>query len=653
MRDFLKGKNIGPMLLIVVLLLALSVGAAVYNGTLSAQHTSEEKTTTKEEADADTLKTEERTASSTGAGSASSTEAGTETGTASSTEVGAQVTDTAAATGAAVVEAAATVPHLEDKATLYENDVEDSVVTMYLTVRRGNQADNTDHSWADVNSYSAYDYEAMGVDRYQVEGLLQVGDENGPVAGELGFGESAPNATVQIRGQTSSKNAQKNYKIRLKDEHGSWRGQQTIALNKHMTDGLRYRNKLAFDLLKEIPQLISLRTQFVHLYVKDQTTDPANERFQDYGLYTQVEQLNKTALRAHGLDRYGQLYKVNSFEFYRHEDTIRLETDPDFDQKAFEKLLEIKVDHDHSKLIRMLEEINDYSMNADQLLADWLDEENIAYWMAFQILMGNTDTQNRNFYIYSPKNVDRFYILPWDFDGTLFYDQYALIGRSENSSWERGISNYWGNILFRRCLQSAHFRHVLDDAIEDLRTHVLTKEHLTSMAERYAAVVKSYVYQQPDIMNAPLTEAQYDTLTENIYRNVEEAYQSYRASLEKPMPFYIGVPEPDGQGKLRIVWDPAYDFREGTLVYHASIARNSDGTGVVASYDGAWPEWTTDLLPAGQYFLKVSVRDDVGHTQDAFDYYVTEDGKVYGTKCFYVNADGTISEDTVEEKDLG
>ena len=88
-------------------------------------------------------------------------------------------------------------------------------------------------------------------------------------------------------------------------------------------------------------------------------------------------------------------------------------------------------------------------------------------------------------------------------------------------------------------------------------------------------------------------------------------------------------------------------------MYHASIARNSDGTGVVASYDGAWPEWTTDLLPAGQYFLKVSVRDDAGHTQDAFDYYVTEDGKVYGTKCFYVNADGTISEDTVEEKDLG
>ena len=626
MRDFLKGKNIGPMMLIVVLLLALSVGSAAYNGALSQLHISEEKsTTTKEAESAANKEAEESSASSMDAADLPTT----------------------------VVETAAEVPHLEDKSTLYEQDAEDSVVTMYLTVRRGNKADNTDHSWASINSYSVYDYETMGVDRYQVEGLLQVGDENGPVAGELGFGESAPNATVQIRGQTSSMNAQKNYKIRLKDAHGSWHGQQTIALNKHQSDGLRYRNKLAFDLLKEIPQLMSLRTQFVHLYVKDQTTDPANERFQDYGLYTQVEQLNKTALRAHGLDRYGQLYKVNAFEFYRDEDTIRLETDPDFDQKAFEARLEIKGDHDHSKLIRMLEEINDYSVKSDQLISDWLDEENIAYWMAFQILMGNADTQNRNFYIYSPKNVDRFYILPWDLDGALFYEQYALMGRSENSSWERGISNYWGNILFRRCLQSAHFRSVLNEAIEDLRTHVLTKEHMTSMAERYAAVVKSYVYQQPDIMNAPLTEAQYDTLTENIYQNVEEAYQSYRASLDKPMPFYIGVPEPDGQGKLRIVWDPSYAFRDGTLLYHASITRNSDGTEVVASYEGAWPEWTTELLPAGQYFLKVSVTDDAGHTQDAFDYYVTEDGKVYGTKCFYVDADGTISEDIVEEKDLG
>lgn len=73
--------------------------------------------------------------------------------------------------------------------------------------------------------------------------------------------------------------------------------------------------------------MMGLRTQFVHLYVKDKT-QTAGASFVDYGLYTQVEQPNKTALRAHGLDENGQLYKVNFFEFLRYGDVIRLKTDP-------------------------------------------------------------------------------------------------------------------------------------------------------------------------------------------------------------------------------------------------------------------------------------------------------------------------------------
>ena len=230
--------------------------------------------------------------------------------------------------------------HLRDKDSLYENDDETSVVTMYLTVSRGNSSEGTDHTWKEINSYSAYDYDKMGVDRYQTAALLQVGDESGPQSGEVGYGENVPNATVQIRGQTSSRNAQKNYKIELKKNKGTWRGQRTINLNKHQTDGMRFRNKLSYDLLKGIPQLMSLRTQFVHLYVRDLTEGDSSE-FQDYGLYTQVVQLNKTGMKNHGMDSKGQLYKINSFEFFRYEDVIKKEDDPTYDQKAFEKLLEI------------------------------------------------------------------------------------------------------------------------------------------------------------------------------------------------------------------------------------------------------------------------------------------------------------------------
>ena len=124
--------------------------------------------------------------------------------------------------------------HLRDNESLYKVYDDSGVETMYLTVSRGNSSEGTDHSWSEINQYSVDDYAAMGVGRYKVNGLLQVGDEQGPVSGKLGFGESAPNATVQIRGQSSSKNEQKNYKIELKSGKGKWRGQRTIALNKHM-----------------------------------------------------------------------------------------------------------------------------------------------------------------------------------------------------------------------------------------------------------------------------------------------------------------------------------------------------------------------------------------------------------------------------------
>lgn len=537
--------------------------------------------------------------------------------------------------------------HLRDKETLYENDDEDSVVTMYLTVSRGNSSENTDHSWKEINSYSAYDYEDMGVERYQVNGLLQVGDEDGPVVGEVGYGESVPNATVQIRGQTSSRNAQKNYKIELKKNKGTWRGQRTINLNKHMTEGLRFRNKLSYDLIKTVPQMIGLRTQFVHLYVKDLTED-TGAAFEDYGLYTQVEQLNKTALKNHGLDANGQLYKINSFEFYRYEDVIRLQDDPDYDQRAFEELLEIKGDSDHSKLIAMLEAVNDNSIPISTVLDRYFDRENLTYWMAFQILTGNVDTQNRNMFLYSPLNSDTWYFLDWDNDGSFMRPEYALREFTDQESWEIGVSNYWGNVLFQRCLKSEAFREDLDAAIQDLRSS-FTEERLQTMVDGYTAVVKPYLYSMPDRMYAPLTSVQYDKIAATLPKEIEANYQLYLESLKRPMPFYIGVPKTDGT-KLALNWDVSYDFDAEDIIYTVEVAKDYLFEDVIFQKQGlVIPEAETELPEAGQYFVRVRAENVSGYTQDAFDYYVTDEGKHYGMVCFYVTEDGTIEEDVYEE----
>ena len=537
--------------------------------------------------------------------------------------------------------------HLRDNPELYTVYDDSGVVTMYLTVSRGNDSENTNHSWAQINHYSAYDYAAMGVSRYQVNALLQVGDENGPLPGELGYGVEAPNATVQIRGQSSSRNAQKNYKIELKKNKGSWRGQRTIALNKHMSEGLRFRNKMAYDLIKGIDQMMGLRTQFVHLYVKD-LTDSDTGAFVDYGLYTQVEQLNKTALKAHGLDSTGQLYKVNFFEFYRYEDAIKLTTDPTFDQAKFDSYLETKGSSDHSKLIEMLEKLNDESQPMEKLLETYFDVENIAYWMAFQLLTDNVDTQSRNMYLYSPQNSDTWYILDWDNDDMLRRKEHELIRFTDAESWEWGISNYWGNVLFRRCLQTASYREALDTAVQELHDY-LNADRIEEMTAHYRTITEQYIWQMPDMEHLPLTRTQYDMVAKALPEEIEENYQQYPEGYHYPMPFYIGTPSLQN-GVLQLSWDSSYDFDAEDISYTVELARDYQFRQMVYREEHVVLPLTQTAAPAaGQYFIRVRATNASGYTQDAFDYYVIDSGKVYGVKCFYIQPDGTVVEDTYEE----
>ncbi len=537
--------------------------------------------------------------------------------------------------------------HIRDKDLLYEQQNNTEIVTMYLTVSMGNSAENTDHTWEEINTYSAYDYEEMGVERYKIAGLIQVGDENGLIPGELGYGQVAPNCTVQIRGQSSSRNVQKNYKISIKDNKGDWRGQQTIALNKHQSDSLRFRNKLGFDLLSEIDELMSLRTTFVRLYVKDLTAGE-DAKFEDYGIYTQVEQLNKTALERHGLDKRGHLYKINLFEFYRYEDTILLKDDPAYNIIRFEELLEIKGDDDHSKLIRMLERINDYSIPIETILEEDFDIENVAYWMAFQILTGNIDTQNRNFYLYSALNDNRWYILPWDLDGTFRRTEYGIIGRSDYTEWESGVSNYWGNIFFQRCLKSDTYRKALTDAVEDICAK-LCDGRLEAYANTYSALLKPLVYSGRDSLYAPVTESVYDIVAGSLVDEVKDNYARFYDSFEKPLPFYIGVPQKNGD-KIDLIWDASYTFDAEAITYSFELATDYTFANPILKFENLKiPTVEFDTLPEGQYFIRVKSYDMSGQSQTAFDCYITDGGKVYGTKCFYIDAHGNVVEDIYVE----
>lgn len=531
---------------------------------------------------------------------------------------------------------------VKDNKNVYMYDDEGSVVTMYLTVRRGNSSENTNHSWSEVNSLSVFDYEALGVERFAVEGILKIGDENGPLIGEFGYGVSVPNVIVSVRGNSTTHAPQKSFKIEIKRNKGTWRGQRTISLNKHPYDTTRLLNKLCYDLQKGLPDMLSARTQFVHLYVKDETGDnAASTKYEDYGLFTQVEQINKTYLKNHGLDENGHLYKANLFEFLRYEDVIKLSSDPDYDIKKFEKILEIKGNNDHSKLIRMLEDVNNYTIDIKTVFEKHFDEANYFTWMAFNILTGNVDTMNRNFYLYSPLNSEKWYFIPWDNDGAFSRTIELFKGNEPNYGHEMGVSNYWGFVLHTRVLSDPDYRKKLDDKIEELRQY-LTKDRIAGLLDTYKPVVKKYLFSMPDIAYAEITEDRYDDLLNAILDEIDINYELYKESLEKPMPFYINAPVVEGD-RIKYAWDAAFDFDGEDIKYEVQIARDLDFTDIIASYDNITiPIVYTEKLPIGQYFIRVKAINASGKEQYAQDYYLTEDKKHYGIRVFYVQPDGTI-----------
>lgn len=434
---------------------------------------------------------------------------------------------------------------LTDKASWYEGEEEPEVVTMYLTVGKGNEEEGTDHTWAQVNEHSVSWYTLEGLEPYKCEAVLQAGDEEGPLEGEFGYGDLTANATVCLRGKGASEQPQKSYRIDIKQGKGKWEGQKTVLLNKHVTDPLRLKNRLCYSLMQEIPHMFSARTRFVHLYVKDKT-EGRNGLFEDYGLYTAVEQINKTYLKNHGLDNSGQLYQAENFDWGLHAESLQLATSASYKEADFEEYLQIKGDPDHIKLLAMLNVVNSENMTGSQLVDTYFDKENLYYWMAFHMLMGNEDVSTGNYYLYSPLGSERWYVLSWNNADVLSESYREMREEGYSRSWNHGIFTYLNAPLYQKIFKDERCRREFDEAVKDLRDNYLTREKLRQKMEEYGAIVKLYLFELPDRMYARVTDEEYDRIMDRVAGEVESNYQAYLDSLKEPWPFHILAPERAG-----------------------------------------------------------------------------------------------------------
>ena len=237
---------------------------------------------------------------------------------------------------------------------------------------------------------------------------------------------------------------------------------------------------MCFDLFELVPDFNSLRTSWVHLYIKDLTlTSAATTRYLDYGLYEFIENTDENYLKAHNLDENGIVFKANFFEFYRYEDVIKKIKDPTYDPVKFATYLELKAgdpDTANKKLIRMLDDLNNQNLDIDQVFDTYFNRDNYFSYLALHILLGNYDSEERNYYSYSPHDSLTWYFLPWDYDKSLKAD--VSIDIFGNQADFIGISQVaWGIVLHNRMFRKAQNVEALNEKIETLYRQILSDSH--------------------------------------------------------------------------------------------------------------------------------------------------------------------------------
>jgi hypothetical protein len=203
------------------------------------------------------------------------------------------------------------------------------------------------------------------------------------------------------------------------------------------------------------------------------------------------------------------------------------------------------------------------------------DRENYLTWVAMNILMDNGDTQTQNFFLYSPLNSEKWYFLPWDYDGA-----WEIKVRPDRTTL-MGLSTYWGSVLHNRFFRSEENVSLLKNKIDELYSGYINAE-IGEKAKAYRDIIEPYLSREPDIGFLPESLSKLDKAYADLPGVPLRAIEEFEADVQKPKPFFLGEVERLGT-KFNFVWDHSYDIQGDDIDYGWILARDPSFLQVVES----------------------------------------------------------------------
>jgi spore coat protein CotH len=178
-------------------------------------------------------------------------------------------------------------------------------------------------------------------------------------------------------------------------------GLKKFNLNNGFKDPTLLREKMTLDFCRR-HGLAAPRCTYANLYLNDTL----------WGLYTFIEQIDKTFLGTNFADNDGNLFKgdpMGSLQWYGAMDTNYYHR---YELKTNDSL------NDWSDLVYLIDKINNTApQNFFDSMETYMSTSSFIRYWAMNILFANLDSYNgsgHNYYLYHDPDLDKFYFIAWD-----------------------------------------------------------------------------------------------------------------------------------------------------------------------------------------------------------------------------------------------
>jgi len=269
------------------------------------------------------------------------------------------------------------------------------------------QADSTDILFADtsVRGYSLHFYD----DDWKAKMEANWVADSGYVAARFTDGVlTLDSVGVRYKGNSSyslaGNSPKKPFKIKFNEfRTQTYYGEKVLNFSNGIGDPSFLREKISYDIVSRY--LPAPRSNFVTLSVDTQAI----------GLYTQVEQADKSMLKRWYADATGNLFKAGDDGASLAKLTA---AGNPYSDSGYYELKTNETANDWTgfvKFVEFLDGSTDSSFCADY--PKFLDAENVTKELAFNMVFSNFDSytgSGRNYYLYQTSDSGAMHILPWD-----------------------------------------------------------------------------------------------------------------------------------------------------------------------------------------------------------------------------------------------